>query len=177
MPSPRGKRLTLWVVERLFLFLAPCFASTQECKCCKGRTGSSGFGALGQVKDLNCYDLRLSHPLKIDVYMCVCVCSKMWAVLFPLLQLNYPIKSTDLFDSVLQSKEGAKKALTPGHLDRMGDGTKVRMWGRNDESRDLNEMCWNLISVAEISMYSKKRGIHILYTKWVQLQYMGWWEE
>lgn len=61
--------------------------------------------------------------------MCVCVCSKMWAVLFPLLQLNYPIKSTDLFDSVLQLKEGAKKALTPGHLDRMGDGSKVRMWG------------------------------------------------
>ena len=90
MPSPRGNHLTLWVVERLFLFLALCFASTQECKCCKGRTGSSDFGALGQVKDLNCYDLRLSYPLKIDL------CIEDVAVLFPLLQLDYPIKTTFL---------------------------------------------------------------------------------
>ena len=41
----------------------------------------------------------------------------------------------------------------------MGDGTKVRMWGRNNESRDLkdlNKMCWKF-AVAEIRMYSKTK--------------------
>ncbi len=129
MPSPalpKRNHLTLWVVERLFLFLALC-----ECKCCKGRTGSSDFGALGQVKDLNFYDLRLSYPLKIDV------CIENVAVLFPLLQLDYPIKTTFL-TLYLTKRRGENGCLIlllfeyhrpPGHIDRMGDGSKVRRGG------------------------------------------------